>query len=162
MASPTQDHPEPVSGQQVRNDFSQQYELRLEAIAKANELNKAIVFDALTAAGITRITVEFDGEGDSGQINGVTAYAGEAPTKLLSTSLTLHVATQNADNPTITETSLPSAIEDLCYDYLSQCHGGWQDNDGAYGTFEFDVSKRSIHLDFNERFTDTTNSSHDF
>ena len=32
----------------------------------------------------------------------------------------------------------------------------------AYGTFEFDVRKRTIRLDFNARFTDSTNSSHDF
>jgi hypothetical protein len=151
-----------MASTQPKNDFLEQYELRLKAEAKANELNKAVVFDALAAVVLTRITVEFDGEGDSGQINEVTAYAGESPAKVPLTSLILHEATQNPDNSTSTKTSLPSAIEDLCYGYLSQCHGGWQNNDGAYGTFEFDVSKRSIHLDFNERFTDTTNSSHDF
>jgi hypothetical protein len=31
-------------------------------------LNKAVVFDALVAAGITSLTIEFDGEGDSGQL----------------------------------------------------------------------------------------------
>ena len=69
------------------NDFAKQYELYLKAVAKANELNKAIVFDALAAAGLTRVTVEFDGEGDSGQINDITAYTGESPAELPSTSL---------------------------------------------------------------------------
>ena len=32
------------------NDFLEQYELYLKAVAKANELNKAVVFDALAAA----------------------------------------------------------------------------------------------------------------
>ena len=57
--------------------------------------------------------------------------------------------------------SLHDAIETLCYDYLSQTHGGWENNDGAYGTFEFDVQQRSIRLDFDERFTDTNHHSHD-
>ena len=144
------------------SDFRQQYELYLKAVAKANELNKAVVFGALAAAGLTRVTVEFDGEGDSGQINGMTAHAGEAPAELPSTALTLHQASHKGGDPRTTEATLRDAIETLCYDYLSQTHGGWGNEDGAYGTFEFDVPNRTIHLDFNERFTDTTNSTHDF
>ena len=144
------------------NDFRQQYELYLKAVAKANELNKAVVFDALAAACLTRVTVEFDGEGDSGQINGMTAHAGEAPAELPSTSLTLHQASHKGGDLTTTEETLRDAIETLCYDYLTQCHGGWENNDGAYGTFEFDVQNRTVHLDIDERFTDTTNSTHDF
>jgi hypothetical protein len=144
------------------SDFRQQYELYLKTVANANELNKTVVFDALAAAGLTRVTVEFDGEGDSGQINGMTAHAGEAPAELPSTALTLHQASHKGGDPRTTEATLRDAIETLCYDYLSQTHGGWGNEDGAYGTFEFDVPNRTIHLDFNERFTDTTNSTHDF
>ena len=144
------------------NDFLETYSRHLEAVAKADELNKAIVFDALAAAGLTRVTVEFDGIGDSGQIDEITAYAGEVSAELPTRSLTLHQAVQNKGDPRTTKVSLREAVETLCYDYLSQTHGGWQDNDGAYGTFEFDVGERSIHLDFNERFTDTNHHSHDF
>ena len=144
------------------NNFLQQYELYLKAVAKANELNKAVVFEALAAACLTRVTVEFDGEGDSGQINGITAHAGEAPAELLSTALTLHQATHGGSDLRTGEATLRDAIETLCYDYLTQCHDGWENNDGAYGTFEFDVRERSIRLDFNERFTDSTHHSHDF
>jgi hypothetical protein len=144
------------------NDFLARYELYLKAVANANELNKAVVFDALVAAGLTRVAVEFDGEGDSGQINGITAHAGEAPAEFPSTSLTVHRATHNGGNLRTDEATLRDAIETLCYDYLSQTHGGWGNEDGAYGTFEFDVPNRTVHLDFNERFTDTTNSTHDF
>jgi hypothetical protein len=144
------------------NDFLQHYELYLKAVADANELNKAIVFDGLAAAGLTRVEVEFDGEGDSGQINEILSYAGEAPQGLPATSVTLHQAAQNNGDPRTTTVSLHDAIETLCYDYLSQTHGGWENDDGAYGTFEFDVPNRSVHLDIDERFTDTTNSTHDF
>ena len=144
------------------NDFLDRYKLYLETIAEANQLNKPIVFDALAAANVTRVTVNFDGEGDSGQINTITAYtAGDVPADVPETELILHRATQNESDRTV-EVTLLNAIETLCYDYLSQCHDGWENNDGAYGTFEFDVAKRSIRLDFNERFTDTTHHSHDF
>jgi hypothetical protein len=146
------------------NDFSEfyeQYNLYLKAVAQANELNKSVVFDALAAAGLTRITVEFDGAGDSGQIDDVTAYADDVCANVPETSLTIHRAMQDAGRLGTAKASLPSALEILCYDYLTQCHDGWENNDGACGTFEFDVPNRSIHLDFNERFTDTTHHSHD-
>jgi hypothetical protein len=144
------------------NDFLEYYSRHLEAVTKANALNKPIVFDALAAAGLTRLTVEFDGEGDSGQIEGIFAYAGDARAELPESSLTLHQAAQNKGDPKTTTVSLHDAIETLCYDYLSQTHGGWENNDGAYGAFEFDIPNRSIRLDFNERFSDSTLHSHDF
>jgi hypothetical protein len=102
------------------NDFRQHYELYLKAVAKANELNKTVVFDALAAVGLTRVTVEFDGEGDNGQINGITAHAGEAPAGLPSTSLNLHRAPQDGGDLRTAEGDLRDAIETLCYDYLSR------------------------------------------
>jgi hypothetical protein len=144
------------------NDFLETYSRHLEAVAKANAFNKPIVFDALAAAGLTLVEVPFDGQGDSGQIEGVYAYAGDARSELPESSLTLHQAAQNKGDPKTTTVSLHDAIETLCYDYLAQTHGGWENNDGAYGTFEFDVRERSIRLDFNERFTDSTHHSHDF
>jgi hypothetical protein len=143
------------------NDFLEYYSRHLKAVTKANALNKPIVFDALAAAGLTR-QVEFDGEGDSGQIEGIYAYAGDARAELPESSLTLHQAAQNKGDPKTTTVSLHDAIETLCYDYLSQTHGGWENNDGAYGTFEVRCPNRSIRLDFNERFSDSTHHSHDF
>jgi hypothetical protein len=57
---------------------------------------------------------------------------------------------------------LREAIEVLCYDCLEQEHGGWENNDGAYGTFTFDVLQRTIELEFNGRFTDVATSHHQF
>jgi hypothetical protein len=144
------------------NDFHEYYSRHLEAISKANAFNKPVIFDALAAAGLTLVEVEFDGEGDSGQIEGIYAYAGDARAELPESSITLHQAQRAKGDPKTTTVSLHDAIETLCYDYLSQTHGGWENNDGAYGIFRFDVSNRSIHLDFNERFSDSTHHSHDF
>jgi hypothetical protein len=49
---------------------------------------------------------------------------------------------------------LREAIEELCYSYLEQDYGGWENNDGAFGEFIFDVATRKIGLEFNSRFTD--------
>jgi hypothetical protein len=142
------------------NDFPDRYKLYLETIAEANKLNKPIVFDALAAANLTLVTVNFDGEGDSGQINAITAYTkGDAPADVPETELVLHRATQIESDRTVAVTLL-NAIETLCYDYLSQCHGGWENDDGSYGTFEFDVVKRTIRLDCNVRFVDSIHHFH--
>src|SRR5271156_2526732 len=42
---------------QIMNDFLNSYSRYLEAVAKANALNKPLVFDALAAAGLTLVEV---------------------------------------------------------------------------------------------------------
>jgi hypothetical protein len=53
------------------------YERYREALSKAGQSHKTLIFDALAAADITNVHIEFDGVGDSGQIYCVTAYHGE-------------------------------------------------------------------------------------
>jgi hypothetical protein len=60
-----------------------------------------------------------------------------------------------------TET-LCAAIETLCYDYLEQTNGGWENNDGGFGEFIFDVAARTVELEFNGRYTDTFTTNHTF
>ena len=144
------------------SDFETNYALHKDLCAKANELNKAVLFDVLAPAGITSIHVDFDGEGDSGQINGVLALAGDQPIKLPATRLTLQQLRWGQTESTPSEFTLAEAIETLCYDYLEETHGGWENNDGAYGEFRFDVAKRTIELEFNGRYTETFTDTHAF
>jgi len=135
------------------------YENHLKAVAQANAINKKTVFDALTAAGIATVNVTFNGEGDSGQIDDIRADgSGTIP----QTPVELQITVWGAVKLGTTETTLRDALETLCYDYLEQEHGGWENNDGAWGEFTFDVAGRSIGLDFNARFSDFTNYTHTF
>jgi hypothetical protein len=121
--------------------------------------NKAIVFAALAAAGIDHVMVEYDGSGDSGQIECITAWDANDQKIPLLPQPKLQLATDDPDQPI--ERSLESAIEDLAWDYL-EIYYGWENNDGACGTFVFDVPKRTITLDHNERFTDYNTFKHEF
>ncbi len=132
------------------------------AIAQANDLNKVIVFDTLSAAGITHVAVGFDGEGDSGQIDGAAAHTGDGVVDFPETTVTLYRAQSGDPDLATEEMSLREAVEDLCYGYLEQEHGGWENNDGAFGEFTFDVAERTIALDFNGRFTDYSHHSYTF
>ena len=133
-----------------------------EALARTNQLNKAIVFDALAAQGITHAVIGFDGEGDQGQIDGGAAFIDDQAVEFPATNVTLNYA-QSGDEPVRThDVSLREAVEELCYGYLEQEYGGWENNDGAFGEFRFHVAERRIDLDFNGRFTDYAHSSHAF
>ena len=130
--------------------------------AKANRLNKEIVFAALADAGITKVAVGFDGETDSGQIEGISAFRDETPVPLPDTELLLLRVRYGNDKPYQEVMKLFEAIETLCYGYLEQEHSGWEINEGAFGVFTFHVAERSIALDFNKRFSHSNLTSHVF
>ena len=58
--------------------------------------------------------------------------------------------------------TLSSALQELAYDYLSEKHSGWENNDGVYGNFVFNVARRAITLDYNERYTVSENYTYEF
>lgn len=60
------------------------------------------------------------------------------------------------------EEPLPQALETLCYDYLEETNGGWENNGGAFGEFRLDVAARTIELEFNARYTDVFTEMHTF
>jgi len=144
------------------SDFVTAYARYRESVAKANTLNKDVVFDALSAAAITHVLVEFDGYGDSGQIESACARVDDTPVDFPTTTVSLHTTSWNQGELGIKETPLAAAVEDLCYGCLEQTHAGWENNDGAYGELTFDVVERKITLDFNGRYTDTWSDAHTF
>ena len=64
--------------------------------------------------------------------------------------------------PERTVMSIRDAIERLAYDFLEETHDGWENSDGAYGDFIFDVAERTITLDYNERHMESDYSQHVF
>jgi len=143
-------------------NYATLYEKSRKAKAEANAINKAVLFDALSAAGITSVSVSFNGEGDSGQIEEIIAYPNGDQHQLPDVQLEIQQVEWGTGKRDSHQTAIRDAIEQLCYDFLEQEHGGWENNDGAFGEFTFDVAGRSITLEFNGRFSDFTTSSHAF
>jgi hypothetical protein len=140
-------------------DIVASYQNHQKALAEANAINKCAVFDALSTAGIAAVNVTFDGEGDSGQIENITAADS---TEIPPVSIKLQRTAWNTPQPEIIQTLLREAIEMLCYDFLEQHQGGWENNDGAFGEFVFNVAERTIELEFNARFSDFTLFNYSF
>ncbi len=161
QVEPTLAAPMPPSTIDLASIFAAHAErqARIDALRPGN---KDRLFDGLATAGITHVTVTFDGEGDGGQIEGIAAWAGEAEVEF--PAVEIPYAALTWDNPEVEmrQLSLQDVAEQLAYDFLSDTYGGWENNDGAYGEFCFDAAARSIHLEFNERFTSSELYTHDF
>lgn len=125
-------------------------------------INQNTIFDALASAGIFSLVVEFDGYGDSGQIESITATGTAGETDLPETSIDYATPSHGDDGEGVRKTAMPlaDAIEELCYDLLRHTHAGWENNDGAFGDFTFDVAARTIGLDHSERYTAIESYSH--
>ncbi len=124
--------------------------------------NKRALFDALAAAGIEIVTVSFDGYGDSGQIEDIDARRGHELVKLPDEKIQVVVASWGSPSLEHHTFTIEEAIEYFVYEFLSESHCGWCNDDGAFGDFTFDVADQSISLDYHERYTETNFSHHQF
>ncbi len=125
--------------------------------------NKTVLFDALAAAGIHTVVVIFDGCGDSGQIESIDAFDADNKTvELPAGKICFKVVV--FDGPAIVpeQHDTRNIIDAMTFDFLEQSHDGWENADGAFGEFTFNVADRTITLDYNERYTESTNHQHEF
>ena len=137
---------------------------RASFTARAAELrtaNKQTLFAALKRHNITKIVVVFDGYGDSGQVEGIEAKSADKIVPLPDDEISLTFARYRGETETFLK-PLREAIESMAYDCLAETHCGWENNDGAFGEFVFNVGDEAITLDYNERYTDTQFYEHEF
>lgn len=124
--------------------------------------NQSAIFDALASVGIVTVLVNFDGYGDSGQIESVTAIGPDGEMVLPEIGISYASPGDITEDDPVNrkQISLAEAIETLCYDLLRSTHAGWENNDGAFGDFAFDVPTRTISLDHNDRYTAIESYAH--
>lgn len=132
---------------------------------KVNENLKGnidILFDLFGEVGIESFVVTFDGGGDSGQVEDPCDFNPEKSKEELDVLLSKVVEGAKISDGTRWgpngseelwkyDPTLNELISSLCYDTLESVYGGWEINEGSHGTFTFDVKKRKVILDFNER-----------
>ena len=123
--------------------------------------NRDVLFEALAEAGITTVLVGFDGGGDSGQIESVTAHDANGPALLPAGTVKRLAAPWQPGRPDQRIVMIAAAIEELAYDMLRDTHCGWENNDGAFGEFTFDVAAGVIRLEFHERYVATETFHHE-
>jgi hypothetical protein len=136
--------------------------LRIQLEVEIFQTNKVTLFSALERAGVTKIVITFDGYGDSGQIEDVQAKAGDDDITMPNAMIEFATTVWGQPEPERSSVTVATAVESLTYDALERTHGGWENNDGAYGAIIFDVADYSITLDYNERYTASENYTHSF
>jgi hypothetical protein len=114
------------------------------------------ICDFLLNHDIVKVNVCYDGYGDSGAIEEISAVdnideAGKDFTKLF--------ALRAPKTSTESVAEIRQSIEELCYEILPS---GWEINDGAFGDIEIFPLERHICLTCNERYTDFTTSQDEF
>jgi hypothetical protein len=134
---------------------------QMRRLDECRPANMAALFDALATAGITHVIVTFDGGGDSGQIESVDASNADGAVALPEADFA-YASPGEGEAFEHSAMSLKDAIEELAYDLLRDTHAGWENNDGAFGEFTFDVAARTISLDHNERYTAIESYSHEW
>jgi len=99
----------------------------------------------LKDAAVATVHIFYDGCGDSGQIETIE-YTGADGKSI-----------DIADRVAITE----SELLDLFYDLIEVRHAGWENNDGAFGEFAWDLATGSLKHSHSDRFTDYETTEHD-
>lgn len=128
------------------------------AAATAFEACKQAIIPILAAHGIARVTIDYNGEGDEGQVNDVLAFdaAGEQ-VDLPTVDCERH---QLGYDHTIASdvTDLASALDSFATEALCSLYMGWEDNAGSCGELEILTEPRTVTLTHNWRIEtfDTT------
>lgn len=136
------------------------YNIIAEARNKNKNKNKELLRAVMQTLGITSIAVEFDGSGDSGQVEGVTVVPetkqdqfDNTQTKVFRTTCFFSAGSYDAKEEEAA-CSAPELAEDFAYEVLEQHHGGWEINDGAYGTIIIHADGRGS-IEYNQRVMET-------
>jgi len=116
---------------------------------------KASLCAALKTKGIAKVSIEYDGEGDSGGVNDIQAFDQKQQPVSLDDPVAL--ALHNPEEPT-TYASLYEALDDFAWTALGLYHDGFVDNDGGFGAITIDVAKSTVTIDHNDRITDVDNT----
>jgi hypothetical protein len=124
--------------------------------------NKTSLFDALAGARINTVELTFNGYADEGQIDGAVADGEGGDTDLQSIGIEIARVEWGSQVVTRQTLSVKDAIGKLVHDLLEQTYSGWENNQGAYGDFLFDVAERTITLNFNERIETSELTQHVF
>jgi len=106
--------------------------------------------------GITKLVVDFDGAGDSGQISD---FLVEGLTEGNLDGLFFERLISDGSRARM---PLREAIEEFVYAIINRPGIDWYNNDGGFGRVEVVADTGQVLLEMNERFTDSKHSHWDY
>jgi hypothetical protein len=129
-----------------------------------NAANKVAVLGAMTAAGISRAVVTFDGSGDEGAVRDIQCFCGNAVIDSEPKScadITLQSVCDWRHSLGNDPVDLVTALEDVTNELIAQTHQGWENNDGGQGEAVFDTGAGTITLNIGLNYISTDEYSYE-
>jgi uncharacterized protein DUF6878 len=144
------------------DDFRASYKAQqAERQARLQQI-KTFVIDQLRKHGVHSVHVEYDGENDSGQTNGIVAFDADKRTVDLN-SLTIDLPADDDPSGALlalltAPRSLYKLVDNFTWEILGAYHDGFWNNDGGHGTLTIDVEAGTVSLEHNNQYVnfDTT------
>lgn len=118
------------------------------------------ILPVLRANGARRVTVSFDGSGDSGSIDDV--HYGDVPIDGRALMVEIEVMHRSMQagrwvtSRILEHKDLSTAIEELTDDYLEETNVDWYNNAGGFGELTINVDEGTVALEVSVRFTEPT------
>jgi hypothetical protein len=132
----------------------------------AGERNLRTALRKLREIGATAFVVEYDGCGDEGQIeySGIEGAAPDLEVRACAMRVCFWyvktIAPAETDPPVFryrlarSMKRLTELATDALCDHMESLWGGWENNDGAFGTIRLEVDSAKVTLEHNSRYTD--------
>ena len=144
------------------------YLLTPELRAEIQAHNRAVILDSLKALGITRVTIEYNGCGDSGDVTDAGTEPADAVEHLKETAVVVACINYDHGAPQDTRysrqdcsTSLREALDHFALDWASMQHPGWENNDGGRGEFTVFVNEGRFELEHYEYYTESSHYAYE-
>lgn len=140
-------------------NYMQAYQQALAQDRRRLELAKTILIAGLKSIGANQVLIEYDGEGDSGQIHSISAFGAADEPVELNNACPIAIGEDDSRRPYDT---LAAFLDDFAWDLLRQYHDGFENNEGGYGTIEIRVPDAAITIDHNDRFVEIATTVTEF
>lgn len=107
---------------------------------KIENINKIL---AMLPENVTTVQADYNGSGDSGELNTLDFFdEGKQKVKV--------------------ENAVTERVENLLETQLNRLHAGWENNDGASGSFHLDVKTRKLTNTHTEYYTESKTNTAEF
>lgn len=139
-------------------------------LGRANA-HRPVLLAAMQAAGLTMLSLHYDGSGDDGCVNGVESHAPETVDLATLPPITFQQFQGRRstgggawEDILVEKTgTLEDLATEVAYAALESLHPGWEINEGSYGRVEFHAKDGAlkITLAHNERYEASEYSEHE-
>jgi hypothetical protein len=120
---------------------------------------KAAFCPILVEHGVVRVTIDYDGGGDEGQVHAIAFFTADNHEVDPPAVNCDRCVTNFHGQITVDQALVEDALDNFAYEALAVFHNGWENGEGACGEISIDTVHQSATLDHNVRVVELEHSS---